>query len=229
MYSNTDYENQVREFRDDNARKMVEELTNYVVGGNGARKAFYLSKGNILNNDTYAVQFDSNLAGYTATGISSVDTVNGIVNFTSAPALSGSVPTSLFILYWYQEFTNLDLDNFINYGLNKVQSTPPLSDPSAAFQNLSPALYNVVCLYATAQGNRNLAQRYAKLVDSSAEGTSSGKSKIPDMYMKMGQEFEDIAEKERLAAYGPAQGQATLVASTAARFKPANLYRMPHR
>jgi hypothetical protein len=216
-YLITDYENTVREFLQDtgntNTNKMNEDCTIQVVGGNGSRTVFTLSKTNIVGG-TSGVYYDLNQAGYTNSGISSVDANNGWVTFASAPSLSGTVPTSLFIQYYYQEFLTSDIDTFVNFGLGAI-NTPPMtgSNNQTTYQNLSQPQFNVVCLYGTFQGYYALAKKYAKQVNTTAEGKSSGKDAISKQFLALAKEYYDMAEKERLAINGPRQGRSTLPAS----------------
>lgn len=202
----TDYQTRIRQFLDDTvtSHKVTEELTTFVTGGNGARKTFSLSHANLV---TGATQADVNLAGFLSTGFT-VDTVNGAVTFTVAPPLSTSVPTSLFIRYYYQEFTDADLAPFIDYGLNKIGVNGSAVD--ASYSLVTPSNFNVVCLYGASAGYQALASRYAKFVNTGAEGKSSGKSSISTMYKELSKEYETRGDAERIAVQGPRQGRSTV-------------------
>lgn len=216
-YSTLDYESQVQLFLQDTANtnnnKMNEDLTVQVVGGNGTRTVFTLSKTNIVGG-TSAVFYDLNQAGYVNTGISAVDTTHGWVTFASAPQLSSTVPTSLFIQYNYQHFLQSDIDEFINFGLGALSMNPMTGDNSnAGYQNVNSGQFNVICLYAAEEGYYALANRYARQVNTAAEGKSSGKDAISKQYLALAKEYYDKAEKERLAIYGPRQGRSTVAAA----------------
>lgn len=215
----SDYEAQVREFLDDNSHRTIEDLTIYVVGGNGTRTVFNLSRGNVINDNTnFPVEADINQAGYSSSNIASVDFKNGALTFTTAPVISQIVPTSLMVRYWYQEFLDADLDKFVNYGLQKI-GISRIQD-STNYQNVSEANFNVVCLFGASQGYLTLSSRYSKMVNTTAEGKSSGKDAIAKNYLALSKEMEDRAEKERLAAQGARQGRSTVAQSTKFRVIP---------
>lgn len=200
------YVAQVRAFVDDTttSHRFVEDLTNFVIGGNGARKSFSLSKQNLVTGKTLA---DVNKAGFTSTGFTTDDT-NGTITFSVAPPLSSTVPTSLEVMSYYQEFTDADITPFVDYGLNKIGVNPSIIDNS--YENVSTPNMNVVCLYAASQAYATLASRYTKYVDTSAEGKSSSKSAIAAGYLKSSQEFEARADAERVAVQGQRQGRSTV-------------------
>jgi hypothetical protein len=221
----SDYISQVRPYLDDTdtSHRVVDNLTTLVVGGNGLRKSFPLSHINLVAGKTLA---DVNKAGFLSTGFL-VDLANAIVTFSTAPPLSGTVPTSLEILSYYQEFTDDQLTPLINYGLNKIGVNSISVD--AAYANVLQPNFNVVCLYAASQGYSILSGRYAKFVDTSAEGKSSSKSTISENYLKLAQEYEERATLERLAVQGARQGRSTSVSTVKKSFQPSASNWAPNR
>ena len=202
------FTNRIRQHLDDTAtsHKTVENLTFLVVGGNGSRKSFILSKQNLVAGATLA---DVNKAGFVSTGFT-VDTANGIISFSTAPPLSTVItnPTSLDVLSYYQEFTDADVQQFIDYGLNKIGVMG--SDVSTDYQNVAAPNFNVVCLYGASAGFSSLVSRYAKFVDTSADGKSSSKSKICENYRNQAEDFEKRGDAERLSVQGFRQGRSTV-------------------
>jgi hypothetical protein len=152
---------------------------------------------------------DVNKSGFVSTGFT-VDTANGIITFSTAPPLSTVVtnPTSLEVLSYYQEFTDTDVQKFIDYGLNKIGVMG--SDVSNDYQNVTAPNFNVVCLYGASAGFSALVSRYAKFVDTSADGKSSSKSKICENYKNQAEDFEKRGDAERLAVQGFRQGRSTV-------------------
>jgi hypothetical protein len=218
-WTQAQYEAQVQEFLQDtgntNNNRMVEDLTIQVVGGNGTRTVFTLSKPNIVNAGTSSLFYDLNQSGFTNSGISSVDYSHGWVTFTAPPALSYMVPTSLFAQYNYQHFLLSEIDNFVNFGLGQIDTMPMAGQNATTdYQGLTAPQFNVVCLYAAEEGYYALSNRYARQVNTTAEGKSSGKADISKMYLNLAKEYYDKAEKERLAINGPRQGRSTLPAAT---------------
>lgn len=217
-YTQADYENQVREYLQDtgtsNNNRVIEDLTVQVVGGNGSRTVFTLSKNNILSTSAYPA-VDVNQAGFSTGWVSSVDATNGILTTSSAPQLSTTVPTYVQVLYYFNEFTDGEIDRFVNFGLGQVEATAPMtgSTSSTAYQNFSPAQFNVACLFGTAMGYYELANKYAGYVDASAEGKSLAKGMISKQYMELSKQHLDWAYKEREAIYAPRQGRASVPSS----------------
>ena len=216
-YLQVDFESAVQEYLQDtgttNNNRMVEDLTIQLVGGNGARTVYTLSKNNIVGGTT-GVLFNLNQTGFTNTGVASVDSVNGLMTFASAPQLSSSVPSNLTVLYYFQNFNLSEIDSFINFGLGAINTNPMTGDNSnLAYQGLGSPQFNVVCLYATYMGYYSLANRYARMVNTTAEGKSSGKDAISKQYLALAKEYYDMAEKERLAINGPRQGTSTVASA----------------
>lgn len=207
-FSLPQFTDRIRQYLDDTttSHKTVENLTFLVVGGNGSRKSFVLSKQNLVPSATLA---DVNKSGFVSTGFT-VDTANGIITFSTAPPLSTVVtnPTSLEVLSYYQEFTDTDVQKFIDYGLNKIGVMG--SDVSNDYQNVTAPNFNVVCLYGASAGFSALVSRYAKFVDTSADGKSSSKSKICENYKNQAEDFEKRGDAERLAVQGFRQGRSTV-------------------
>ena len=221
----TDYQSRIRQFLDDTAtsHRVVEDLTTYVVGGNGARKSFHLSHRNLVAGSTLA---DVNKAGFLNTGFTT-DDPNAIVIFATAPPISQTVPTSLEVLYYYQEFMDADLGPFIDTGLNAIGVNASTVDTS--YQNVTQPNFNVVCLYAASEGYGALASRYSKFVNAGAEGKSSGKSSISTMYKDLKVEYLARADAERLAVQGARQGRSTAVSSRQRSVLPPGAYLAPPR
>lgn len=226
-YVLSDFESQVRQFLDDtgltNTNRVVEDLTYQLVGGNGSRVAFNLSRTNLVASVT---QVSVNGAAFTTSGFT-VDTTNGLVTFNSAPTLSTTVPTNLQVLYYYQNFLTSEIDNFINYGLNKIGLAQVTVNTD--YTQVNAANFNVVCLYGAASGYSELAARYSRMVDASAEGKSMGKSSVSARYQELAQIYEDRAEQERLAAQGPRQGRSTVASSVTKAFVPRSALWGPPR
>ena len=217
-YLQTDLESAVQEYLQDtgttNNNRMVEDLTTQVVGGNGSRTAFTLSKNNIYGG-TSSVYLDSNQSGFTNANVLSINSNLGILTTSTPPQLSGSVPTNLTCLYYFQNFTLTEIDQFINTGLGMINTNPMTGDNSNLnYQGLGSPQFNVVVLYAVCEGYYALSNRYARSVATSAEGKSSGKDAIAKMYLNLAKEYFDRAEKERLAINGPRQGSSTVAAAT---------------
>jgi len=217
-YSQAQYEAQVREFLQDtgttNNNRMVEDLTIQVVGGNGSRTVFTLSRTNVQTTSALPA-LDVNQTGFSKGWVSSVDTVNGILTTSSAPQLSTSVPTYVQALYYFQHFTDAEIDEFVNFGLGQVESTAPMTGANAttSYQGLSSAQFNVVCLFATAMGYYSLSNRYAQMVNASAEGKNLGKGSIAQRYLELSDKYLAFAEDERKMIYGPRQGKSTVASS----------------
>lgn len=217
-YSQSDYETAIRQTLGDlgwpyEESRIVEDLTNQVVGGNGNRLTFNLSHTNISSSGTMV---NINEIGFASTGFT-VDQVNGIVIFASGvqPTLSTTYPypTKFETLYYFQHFQTSDLDEFVNYGLGKFKLGPMTGDNSTQdFANTTSDIFNCILLYAVAQAYYRLSSKYARLTNNSAQGKSSGKSAIAQRYEDLGKEYLDAAEKERLAIYGPRQGRSTAAA-----------------
>ena len=216
-YLQTDFEQAVQEYLQDtgttNNNRMVEDLTNQVVGGNGTRTVFTLSKNNIVGG-TSALFLDTNQSGFSNSNVLSVNSSQGFMSTSTPPPLSGTVPTNLTCLYYFQNFTLTEIDQFINTGLGMINTNPMTGDNSNAnYQGLGSPQFNVVVLYAICEGYYALSNRYARSVATSAEGKSSGKDAIAKMYLSLAKEFFDRAEKERLAINGPRQGSSTVAAA----------------
>lgn len=217
-YLQTDFEQAVQEYLQDtgttNNNRMVEDLTTQVVGGNGSRTVFTLSKNNIYGG-TSSVYLDSNQSGFINSNVLSINSNLGILTTSTPPQLSGSVPTNLTCLYYFQNFTLAEIDQFINTGLGMINTNPMTGDNSNLnYQGLGSPQFNVVVLYAVCEGYYSLSNRYARSVATSAEGKSSGKDAIAKMYLNLAKEYFDRAEKERLAINGPRQGSSTVAAAT---------------
>lgn len=213
-YIQSQYETQVQEYLQDtgttNNNRMVEDLTVQVVGGNGSRTVFTLSRNNVLSTSAMP-QVDVNQGGFSHGWVSSVDTANGILTTSSAPPLSSSVPTYCQVLYYFQHFTLAEIDEFVNFGLGQLSKGPMTGqNANSDFAQANYGEFNVVCLFAAVQGYLSLSNRYAQMVNVSGEGKSLGKGSISERYFNLAKEYYDAAEKERLAIYGPRQGRATV-------------------
>jgi len=219
----TDYEGRVRQLINDTStsNRVIEELTNAVVGGNGSRTVFPLSHRNLVAG----VMCSTNGAAYSTSGFT-VDTANGLLTFTVAPSLSTTTPTSLTSLYYWQNYTNTELDKYIDYGLQKIGVS---SSASAGLETVTEPLFNVVTLYAASAACLDLSGRYSRMVDMNAEGKSASASQIAKQYLELAKTYEDRAEKERLAVYGHRQGRSTAVSSTSNSFQPTSYTWNPSR
>lgn len=216
MYLTTDYEQAIRQTLGDigypyEENRVTEDLTNQVVGGNGNRLTFNLSHTNIASSGT---MINVNEVGFISTGFT-VDQVNGIVIFTSGsqPALSNTYPypTKFETMYYYQNFQDSDLDEFVNYALGKFKLDPMTgSNSTTQYQNVTSDIFNCIILYAVSQAYYRLASKYAKIPNVSAQGKSASKGSISQRYEDLAKEYLDAAEKERLALAGPRQGRSTI-------------------
>lgn len=217
-YTLTNYITQVRsQIGDAYSTFYEEDWTSLLVGGNGTRTAYPLSHQLILTGQFNG--YTSNGGTYTTSGFT-VSIPNASVTFNTAPALgSGSNPSSLRFRYFFQILTDsvtwatlslprYDIDSFIDEGLAKLALNQTFVDTS--YQNVTANQFNVICLYAKSYGFNALAGYYARTISQSAEGKSSDKSAISRNYQALAKEAFDDAEKERLALYGPRQGQSTV-------------------
>jgi hypothetical protein len=234
------YIDQIRQKIDDTqiSNRMEEDLTDLVVGGNGARTNFPLS--HQLVNVSQPVLVDMNMNGYAGPGTPPAFTViNGILTFTTPPPLSNSypTPTSLRTIYYWNHFTDSyyyepspgwDIDEFINQGLGKMNFNPlPEFGGDTSYENLKVQEFGVVCLYAVHFAYMKLSARYSRQTDQEAEGNSNKKSDISKNYLNLAKEALDDAEKERLAINGPRQGRATVAAIAFGRTMPRSARQVP--
>lgn len=145
-----------------------------------------------------------NGGGYLSTGF----TVNKALGMFT---LTGTPPATLQALYYYQYFSDTEIADFRNHGLERVSVN---GTDAVARGNVDAILLSVVAHYAAAFGYEKLASKYSTQFNASAEGASADKSALYDHYMELAKHHKEQAEVERLAYYGNRQERST-VASVA--------------
>jgi hypothetical protein len=150
-----------------------------------------------------------NDAGYLSTGFT-VSKALGLFTLTGVP------PTSAQALYYYQYFSDTEVDKFRDHGLERLGVN---SQDAVARGQVDQVLLSVVGHYGASVGYERLASRYSTQYNSAAEGASADKAALFDHYMGLATHHKEQAEAERLAYYGNRQERST-VASVAVATPP---------
>ena len=127
------------------------------------------------------------------------DDVRGRFTLTNAPA------TSLFATYDFQYFTDAELTQIINDGLNFVSCTD--------ITTLNPGLTDALIYKAASDGAAKIAMRTGLYYNQSAGGKAAQKGTIADKFLKLSQQYMKQAVDERATFYGPRKGASTSPAS----------------
>ena len=168
-------------------------IGNQVGSGN---KSFVLNNKRVYNpgTTTLIVTVDGSVVTQ-----ATEDDVRGRFTLTVAPA------TSCFATYDFQFFTDAELTQIINDGLNFVSVT----DITTLDQGLTDAL-----IYkCAADGASKIATRTGQLYNQSACGKAAQKGTIADKFLKLAVYYMKCAEDQRAAFYGPRKGASTSPAS----------------
>jgi len=177
-------------------------IGNQVGGGN---KSFVLNNKRIIG----AVSPSPTTLIVTADGTvvtqATEDDVRGRFTLTNAPA------TSLFATYDFQYFTDAELTQIINDGLNFVSCTD--------ITTLNPGLTDALIYKAASDGAAKIAMRTGLYYNQSAGGKAAQKGTIADKFLKLSQQYMKQAVDERAAFYGPRKGASTSPASANAALR----------
>lgn len=207
-FTATDFRNKIREFLDDTPTSHMVKPDDLSAQVDGVKTQFFASNQNLVSGVKASKD-----GGALAPVTSEDDLALGIVSVSPAPQ------TSLQLVYFYLFFTDAQIDSLRDHGLQRT------GFDSTTLANVPPGLFSVVCLYAAAQGFRTLAGRHATKYDASVEGKSFSKGSLFEHYMQLAEEFEEKADKERLAFYGDRQGRSTEARSKIQRIAyPGGLY-----
>ena len=133
------------------------------------------------------------------------DDVRGRFTLTNAPA------TSLFATYDFQYFTDAELTQIINDGLNFVSCTD--------ITTLNPGLTDALIYKAASDGAAKIAMRTGLYYNQSAGGKAAQKGTIADKFLKLSQQYMKQAVDERATFYGPRKGASTSPASANAALR----------
>lgn len=190
-YTDAQYRDRIRQLLDDGAtshRVAPDPLTEQV---NGSRKAFLLSNRNVVEA---SLKVSSDGGSYTTTGLTVDDATMGLISLSTAPALN------LEAVYFYQFFSDTEIDQFRDVGISKVGSDPT-SETSRS--GMTSGLFTAACHFSAADGCRVLADRFARLYPvTTGGGQSSQKNVVCERYMALADEYERTALKERADAWG---------------------------
>ncbi len=185
--TDTQYRDRIRQLLDDGAtshRVAPDPLTEQV---DGTRKAFILSNRNVISS---SVKTSTDGGTYTTTGLTVDDATMGLISLSSAPLVT------LEAVYYYQFFSDTEIDLLRDAGVSKTGTDP--SD-SAARAAIAQGLFTAACHFAAADGCRVLADRFARMYSvTTGGGQNSSKNTIAERYLALADEYEKTALRERL-------------------------------
>ena len=170
----------------------------------GIRKVFKLSNRNILSGNAFYVQDAA--APVTA---NPSDLLNGIAVMAAAPV------SSLEWYYYYQDFIDAEIQQFLDYGLGEVG----LGETDLA--KIPQGLWTVVSHFASAEAALNRMNRFAESFNTAIEGETydmadiykaykaahdthlkDAESKREEYYKKQGRRFQSYSNT-KAPAYRP--------------------------
>jgi len=131
--TDTQYRDRIRQLLDDGAtshRVAPDPLTEQV---DGTRKAFILSNRNVISS---SVKTSTDGGTYTTTGLTVDDATMGLISLSSAPLVT------LEAVYYYQFFSDTEIDLLRDAGVSKTGTDP--SD-SAARAAIAQGLFTAAC------------------------------------------------------------------------------------
>jgi hypothetical protein len=163
-------------------RVFPDSLSSLVGAG---RTVFPLSNRNIVAGTNYV----KDGGAYTSGDSLVTDFANGIVTVSPAPT------QSLEWYYYYQDFTDAEMTQYVDNGLAEVGMN------ETNLTTIDPTLYDVMAHFAAAQANQVRAERYASQYNATIEGESFEKSAVYNAYIKAAQDHLKTATDKREQFY----------------------------
>ena len=187
-----------------NSHRVFPDSLTYLV--DGTRTVFPLANKNIVAGTNYI----KDGGAYTSGDSLVTDFVNGLVTVSPAPA------KTLEWYYFYQDFTDTEIQGFVDNALGEFNMT------ETNLTTIPAMLYDSMQHFAAAQMDQVRAQRYAASYNATIEGETFDKSDVYKAYIKSAQDHYETAKDKRSEYYKrPDRAVAASVINTQS-FTPLN-------
>lgn len=186
----------------------------------GVNTVFYLANRNIVSGIVSSVQYGPWATyGTTIRSLSTgafpftLDALNGIVTFTTAPdgGSSGALTQPLQMDYYFQWFLDADYSTWIDQATEELgQVAGSFVGPVSGGGDLTPALIQ----YVAERFWTNRASQYANKYATATSGASENIQTVTANFLSLAKVARAKAEKMRVAAYQDPGGKVSPYAAT---------------
>jgi hypothetical protein len=189
MQTDAGYRTRIRQLLDDTDTSHSVKPDLLTLQVDGTRTSFILSNNNVV---TASLKVSVDGGVYGTTGLVVDDAAAGLFHLGTPPA------ADLQAIYFYQFFTDTQIDGIRDVGISKVGS----EIDATARANVVSGLFTPACKFAAAEGCRILANKFARMYPTTAQGQSADQSVISKQYKELAVQLEDEALAERKAFWG---------------------------